>query len=600
MAAFGGLVLTIKGRNLQAKVQAGQQLKFSRMGLGDGIVTSQSIPNMTELIMERKSITANRVYTPSPGRAAVSAILSNQDITTGFFFRELGVFAIDPDEGEIMYAYGNSGSGSAEYIPPTGGADLIEKLINVNLLVGNATNISITTDQSLVYVTVQDLEETLQEAKTYTDTKIADVKVPDASTTVKGIVRLSESYSASSSATVPTSKALYNLYNISLIDKGKPFTNDFNMMLAQGVWKIDVSSFTPATDHSPPGAYPKGVLFVLGVNVTEGMTLVQRYVDETGGIFNRVRTVAATWTTWIEIGKSWRAERGIELGSSFTTAGPAYIDFHSSGTGNDYDSRIIATGGDTGTGLGNLDYQASSHTFNGYVKLPGGTEVNGNAGVLNLVGSDHVYIPFFPKGVAAGRKGYFGFSDPSNTDFVIHNEMGGNIRFVDQSGSITVAELKQSVVDGKGAVAGAINGKGGSASASNSFAELAAAITGLPVKRWARGTFNGQNAQASSWGQSVAMNVAVNNLSFVVSRVFVWVKLTESDGFSQVEGFVTSSREGTNQTARGWRSNSIGIDTLPTTLTNGFNLTITGSKIDAYAGGSPVSKVWAYEWWAFE
>jgi hypothetical protein len=156
MAAFGGLVLTIKGRNLQAKVQAGQQLKFSRMGLGDGVITSQSIPNMTGLITERKSIAVNRVYTPSAGRATVSAILSNQDITTGFFFRELGIFALDPDEGEIMYAYGNSGSGSAEYIPPGGGADVIEKLINVNLLVGNATNISITADPSQVYVSLQD------------------------------------------------------------------------------------------------------------------------------------------------------------------------------------------------------------------------------------------------------------------------------------------------------------------------------------------------------------------------------------------------------------------------------------------------------------
>ncbi|MEK5086840.1 phage tail protein [Paenibacillus sp. FSL M8-0228] len=172
MAAFGGLVLTIKGRNLQAKVQAGQQLKFSRMGLGDGVITSQSIPNMTGLITERKSIAVSRVYTPSAGRATVSAILSNQDITTGFFFRELGVFAVDPDEGEIMYAYGNSGSGSAEYIPPGGGADVIEKLINVNLLVGNATNISITADPSQVYVSLQDYTD----YTTSNDVNILDLK----------------------------------------------------------------------------------------------------------------------------------------------------------------------------------------------------------------------------------------------------------------------------------------------------------------------------------------------------------------------------------------------------------------------------------------
>ncbi|MNW32453.1 hypothetical protein D3C74_93950 [compost metagenome] len=598
--AFDGIEITNRGRNLLAKAEAGlTKITYTKFSVGDGKLSGQLPTALKALINEKVSFPVSRLKIQSENVVVPGFDFGNQGIPNGFFFREVGLWATDPDLGEILYAYANSGEG-AEYIDAQNTSAVLKKLFNFELTVSNTAQVTVVVDDTIIYATPQDVAEALKNAKDYTDTQIANVKVPDATTTVKGIVRLSESYSASSSTTVPNSKALYNLYNISLIDKGKPFTNDFNMMVAQGVWKIDVSSFTPSTDHSPPGAYSKGVLFVSGVNVTEGMTLVQRYVDETGGIFNRVRTAAATWTTWTEIGKSWRTERAIEIGTSFATAGPAFFDFHTSGKFNDYDSRIIATGGDTAAGRGSLEYLAAAHTFSGYVKLPGGTEVNGNAGVLNVVGNDHVYIPFFPKGAAAGRKGYLGFANPSDNDFVIHNEMGGNIRFVDQSGSVTVAELKQSVVDGKSAVAGAINGKGGNANGSNTFAELAAAITNLPGKRWARGTFNGQNAQASSWGQSIAMNVAINNLSFVVSRVFVWVKLTESDGFSQVEGFVTSSREGTNQVVRGWRSNSVGIDTLPPTLTNGFNLTITGSKIDAYAGGAPVSKVWAYEWWAFE
>ncbi|MEC0092511.1 tail fiber protein [Paenibacillus macquariensis] len=162
MGAFGGLVLTIKGRNLQAKAQAGADLKYSRMGLGDGTITSQSIPSLVGLISQRKSLNLNRVYTPSPARAVVSAILSNQDVTTGFFFREIGVFALDPDEGEILYAYGNSGT-TAEYIPPAGSADIIEKLINLNIIVGNATNVTAVIDQSLVYATRSEFENKINE-----------------------------------------------------------------------------------------------------------------------------------------------------------------------------------------------------------------------------------------------------------------------------------------------------------------------------------------------------------------------------------------------------------------------------------------------------
>ena len=56
---------------------------------------------------------------------------------------------------------------------------------------------------------------------------------------------------------------------------------------------------------------------------------------------------------------------GIEHGST-TIAGTPFIDFHSSGNANDYDSRIIANGGTT-NGTGNLSVLANTVTFNGNV-----------------------------------------------------------------------------------------------------------------------------------------------------------------------------------------------------------------------------------------
>jgi hypothetical protein len=57
----------------------------------------------------------------------------------------------------------------------------------------------------------------------------------------------------------------------------------------------------------------------------------------------------------------------IELGSLSFPSSP-YIDFHSSGTGSDYDSRIIASGGNSLSGSGNLNIVANTLTQNG-VKL---------------------------------------------------------------------------------------------------------------------------------------------------------------------------------------------------------------------------------------
>ena len=153
-------------------------------------------------------------------------------------------------------------------------------------------------------------------------------------------------------------------------------------------------------------------------------------------------------------------------------------------------------------------------------------------------------------------------------------------------------------VDLKNKIVGAINGKFGGASSDMSSDQIAAVITNAPVKRFASGTFNGQSAQASSWGQSISMVVSVGGLSFTPSVVFIRVRLTESDGFRHIDSFARLSTA-TGDTIYGWRGNSVWAPPLRQQA-GGFNATVEGSKIDAYAGGSPTSKIWAYEWHAFE
>ncbi|MDQ0114347.1 hypothetical protein [Paenibacillus harenae] len=152
MGAFGGLKLTNKGLALQGKVQAGAALVYTKMAMGDGELGSQQIPNLTALISLKKTLSITKL-TPQPGgKALIGTSYSNSDITAGFYFRELGVFANDPDDGEILYCYGNAGAG-ADYIPPGGGADLVEEHIVATVLTGNAANVSAVIDDSLVFVT---------------------------------------------------------------------------------------------------------------------------------------------------------------------------------------------------------------------------------------------------------------------------------------------------------------------------------------------------------------------------------------------------------------------------------------------------------------
>ena len=58
----------------------------------------------------------------------------------------------------------------------------------------------------------------------------------------------------------------------------------------------------------------------------------------------------------------------------------------------------------------------------GNTEINGQLSVNGNGGsILDLVGTDHAYIEFYPDGVSVGRKAYMGYSSSSTENFTIAN-----------------------------------------------------------------------------------------------------------------------------------------------------------------------------------
>ncbi len=158
MSAFGGIYFTEKGKALQAKAQIGTKLTFTRLAVGDGNLGAQPILTLTGLIHLVKSIPITKLKTLPGGKASVGGTLSNQDISSGFYWRELGLYAQDPDAGEIMYCYGNAGA-LAEYIPSPGGADILEKQVSIVTVIGNAANVTANISQSLVFVTSQEFGE---------------------------------------------------------------------------------------------------------------------------------------------------------------------------------------------------------------------------------------------------------------------------------------------------------------------------------------------------------------------------------------------------------------------------------------------------------
>ena len=143
MSAFSNNSVTLKGAVAIAALIAGGTLEFTRISVGDGNIPSGQTPlTMTDLAHRLFDVDINEVYSDSESQATVIGVFNNSAVETGFYYRELGLFAKDPATGaEILYCYGNAGT-EAEWISPAGGESLIEKEVHLVTLVGNATTVT--------------------------------------------------------------------------------------------------------------------------------------------------------------------------------------------------------------------------------------------------------------------------------------------------------------------------------------------------------------------------------------------------------------------------------------------------------------------------
>jgi microcystin-dependent protein len=133
----------MQGAVIIASLVAGGKLTFTRIVVGDGEMPSGKTPmSMTELSNRLFDVPISAIDWDSESKATVKGAFSNKDLSTGFWYREIGLYCLNPVTGaEELYCYGNAGD-EAEYISPAGGSSLIEKEVHLVTLIGNATEVT--------------------------------------------------------------------------------------------------------------------------------------------------------------------------------------------------------------------------------------------------------------------------------------------------------------------------------------------------------------------------------------------------------------------------------------------------------------------------
>lgn len=172
MSFTSGPVFTSAGEKLLARAIAGETLTFTAIQLGDGDRGTAAIRSMTALVHPVASVGIASLR-HHESQAIVGGMFSNADIATGFYWREVGLLAADPDHPDdrtkdILYCY--QSAANPEYISASD-SELITKRLQIAAIVGSAATVTatfapnISADDVTFDNSETDLEaETVQEA----------------------------------------------------------------------------------------------------------------------------------------------------------------------------------------------------------------------------------------------------------------------------------------------------------------------------------------------------------------------------------------------------------------------------------------------------
>ena len=106
MAKYNLTVTTDKGEALIAKLMAGDigDLDFTRIGLSDKDYTNNDLAKLTSLEQIKQETLVSEKTRVDENNIIVHGIIYNTDLLEGYNLKTIGLYAADPDEGEILYS----------------------------------------------------------------------------------------------------------------------------------------------------------------------------------------------------------------------------------------------------------------------------------------------------------------------------------------------------------------------------------------------------------------------------------------------------------------------------------------------------------------
>ena len=141
MSQYPKLTMTDSAIEMIAESQlSGTDLEITKVKIGDGLLPDETdIKAMTDVVAVRMEAPMTSSKNDGKGQLAINFAVGNENLDTGFFAREIGIFAKLTGGEEKLYAYTNAGN-KCDWIPDKG-TPIDSQVVTATLVIGNAANV---------------------------------------------------------------------------------------------------------------------------------------------------------------------------------------------------------------------------------------------------------------------------------------------------------------------------------------------------------------------------------------------------------------------------------------------------------------------------
>lgn len=149
MAQMLNTVITKKGHNLMTKLIAGTATaQFTKISTSSATLTQPQLENLTVLAEVKQSTLVSKVLRTNNATVIVEGAINNDGLAVGYYLKAIGLYATDPQEGEILYSV--TIAETPDYVPAFNGLTSTGIYLKLYTTVSNSSNVSIEVDPAAV------------------------------------------------------------------------------------------------------------------------------------------------------------------------------------------------------------------------------------------------------------------------------------------------------------------------------------------------------------------------------------------------------------------------------------------------------------------